>query len=174
MTTRGIDYSTLSLCDALDLAILIEEEAKERYEEFTQQMESHHTPEAARFFSFMAENEEKHRAELAERRRELFGDRAATVRREMIYDIEAPEYDEARVFMTPREALETAMRSEHKAWTFFNETVPHLEDEQVRALFQELLEEEVLHKGLVQKELAKLPPDDAFRQEDFEDDPVAK
>jgi len=172
MTIRGLDYSTLSLCDALDLAILIEEEAKERYEEFTDQMELHHTPEAARFFKFMAGNEEKHRAELADRRTKLFGDREVSVSREMIFDIEAPEYDEARAYMTPREALETAMRSEQKAWAFFNEALPHIEDAQVKALFQELLAEEVEHKRLVAVELGKLPPDDPFRQEDVEDDPV--
>jgi len=172
MTIRGLDYSTLSLCDALDLAILIEEEAKERYEEFTDQMELHHTPEAARFFKFMAGNEEKHRAELADRRTKLFGDREVSVSREMIFDIEAPEYDEARAYMTPREALETAMRSEQKAWAFFNDALPHIEDAQVKALFQELLAEEVEHKRLVEVELDKLAPDDPFRQEDVEDDPV--
>ena len=31
MTTRGIDFKALSLKDALDLAVLVEEEAKERY-----------------------------------------------------------------------------------------------------------------------------------------------
>src|SRR5206468_1401602 len=63
-TLMGIDFAALSLKDALDLAVLIEEEAKERYEDLAEQMELHHTPEAARFFRFMASNEEKHHAEL--------------------------------------------------------------------------------------------------------------
>ena len=53
-TVFGIDFSALTLKDALDLAILIEEEARERYEDFADQMEQHHTPEAGRFFRFMA------------------------------------------------------------------------------------------------------------------------
>ena len=48
-----IDFSKLSLQDALDLAILIEEEAKDRYQEFVDQLELHHTPQAASFFRFM-------------------------------------------------------------------------------------------------------------------------
>ena len=46
-TLMGIDFAALSLKDALDLAVLIEEEAKERYEDLAEQMELHHTPEAA-------------------------------------------------------------------------------------------------------------------------------
>ena len=46
-----IDFASLSLQDALDLAILVEEEAQERYLEFVDQMEQHHTKEAAGFFA---------------------------------------------------------------------------------------------------------------------------
>jgi rubrerythrin len=172
MTTRGLDYASLTLRDALDLAVLIEEEACERYQEFTDQMELHHTPDAARFFRYMAENEEKHRAELAARRRELFADQPSRVRREMLFDIEAPDYDQARAYMTAREALETALVSERKAWAFFDQVLPHVRDASVRALFEELLEEELHHQELVNKELGKLPPDDRFRHEDVEDEPV--
>jgi hypothetical protein len=49
-----IDFASLTLQDALDLAILIEEEAKERYEEFADNLSLHHTPEAAHFFTTMA------------------------------------------------------------------------------------------------------------------------
>ena len=59
-----IDFASLSLQDALDLAILVEEEAQERYLEFVDQMEQHHTQEAARFFASMAKNEQKHGEEL--------------------------------------------------------------------------------------------------------------
>lgn len=48
MATSGIDFATLSTQDALDLAILIEEEAEERYREFAHHMEVHHTPDAGR------------------------------------------------------------------------------------------------------------------------------
>lgn len=70
---RGLDFENISLLDALDFAVLIEEEARERYEEFAHQMELHRTPEAARFFWFMEGNEEKHRTALAAQRKERFG-----------------------------------------------------------------------------------------------------
>ncbi|MGZ6124987.1 MAG: ferritin family protein [Myxococcales bacterium] len=174
MTTKGIDFATLSLKDALDLAVLIEEEARERYEEFADQMQAHHTPEAAHFFRFMAGNEEKHRLELAAQRRDLFRDAPTAVTRQMIFDVEAPDYDEARAFMTAREALQAAFRAEKKAYAFFNEALPRVHEPQVKALFEELRGEEIQHQRLVLAELEKTPPDPALTADDFADDPVAQ
>src|SRR5512135_265055 len=114
MTTQRIDYKTLSLRDALDLAILIEEEAEERYTEFAAQMKLHHTPEAESFFRFMAGNEAKHGEQLSLHRTSLFGTEPRAVSRAMLWDVEAPEYDEVRASMTPRQALEVALRAEQK------------------------------------------------------------
>jgi len=172
MTIRGIDFKSLSLIDALDLAILVEDEAQERYEEFAGQMEQHRTPEAARFFRFMAENEAKHGRELSARRNQLFGRAARAVTRAMLFDIEAPEYDAARAFMSPRQAMGAAMASEVKAHQFFVEALPAIRDPEVRALFEELREEEVEHQALVQLELDKLPPDSGLSDEDFVDPPA--
>lgn len=172
MKTRGIDFAHLSLKDALDLAVLVEEEAQERYEEFTHQMESHATPEAAAFFRFMAKNEEKHGTALRARRKERFGDAARGVTRAMIFDVEAPDYDEARAFMSPRQAFETALASETKAHAFFVAALPAIADREVKALFEELRDEELEHQRLVKAEMAKLPP--ALDVGDaFADDPVA-
>jgi rubrerythrin len=174
MTIQNLDLSGLSLKDALDLATLIEEEAHERYLELADQMEQHHTPEPATFFRFMAENEAKHGAELAERRRELFGDAPREVRRTMLFDVEAPDYDEARAFMTTRRALGIALRCEEKAHAFFVGALPHVKDATVSALFAELRDEEVLHQELVRRELARLPPGEEFDGEAFVDDPNAQ
>ena len=174
MTLQGIDFGTLTLRDALDLAVLIEEEAKERYEEFAAQMDSHRTPQAAKFFRFMARNEDKHREELAARRLELFGSAAAIVTRQMLFDVEAPEYDEVRAFMTEREALQAAFRAEKKAYTFFVQALIYITDPTVRALFDELRREEVAHQQLVLAALEQTPPDSALKTEDVEDEPVAQ
>jgi rubrerythrin len=168
-----IDFAGLTLMDALDLAVLVEEEAKERYEEFADQMEIHHTAGAARFFRFMAGNEARHGDELAKRRRALFGERPRHVSRAQLWNVEAPEYDQARAFMTPRQALDVALESEVKAYGFFLAAVPHLADPDVKALFTELLHEEVEHQELVRREIAKLPPGSSEAQEDFADEPVA-
>ena len=176
MPTQGIDFATLSTQDALDLAILIEEEAEERYREFAHQMLIHHTPEASRFFTFMAGNEARHRDELAVRRAIDFGDAPRRVTRSMLWDVEAPDYDEARAFMSARRALETALRCEEKAHAFFVDALAAVRDPVVQALFEELREEEVHHQELVGRELAKLPPDVApdIDPEDFTDEPTSQ
>ena len=174
MTTRGIDFKALSLKDALDLAVLVEQEAKERYEEFAAQMDQHRTPDAARFFRYMALNEAKHGEALAARRAKLFGTAPSAVTRAMIFDVEAPDYDEARAFMSPRQAMQAALASEVKAHAFFVEALPALQDADVKALFEELREEEVEHQDLVKAELAKLPPDSGLSDEDFVDGPTAQ
>jgi len=172
--TRGIDFTSLTLQDALDLAILIEEEARDRYEEFADQMELHHTPEAAHFFRIMSKNEEKHRTELASRRTALFKDAPGAVTRTMIFDIEAPDYDEARAFMTARQALTAALRSEEKAHAFFTAALPRVTDPDVKRLFEELREEEVEHRRMVEEQIARQPDDPPFKADDFADDPVAQ
>ena len=171
---RGLDVATLSLENALDLAILIEEEARERYEEFADQMEAHHTPDAAAFFRTMAGNEEKHRSALVARRRARFGDAPTTVTRAMLFDVEAPDYDEARAFMTARAALDIALRCEQKAHAFFVEALPHIGEPQVRALFTELRDEEVHHQDLVRREIERLPADADTGGEAFVDEPAAQ
>ncbi len=170
--TQGIDFARLSLRDALDLATLIEEEALERYDELALQLEVHHTPEAAAFFRFMARQEAKHCATLAQRRARLYGTSPRTVTRDMIFDIEAPEYDAARAFMSLRQALETALAAERKARAFFADALAGLADARVRALFEELHGEEIEHERLVQAEIDKLPPGPDANPDDYGDEPV--
>lgn len=174
MAIRGIDFAKLSLMDALDLAILVEDEARERYEDLAAQMELHRTPEAAKFFRYMVENEAKHGRELLARRIQRFGDTPQAVSRAMIFDIEAPDYDAARAFMSPRNAMKAALASEVKAYEFFVAALPSLTDPEVRALFKELGDEEIDHQNLVNIELAKLPPDSGLSDEDFVDEPAAQ
>lgn len=172
MTIQDIDLQTLSLKDALDLATLIEEEARDRYEELADQMKVHHTSGPEAFFRKMIRVEEQHRKELAERRAQLFGHALGRVTRGMIYDVEAPEYDEVRQGMSARQALHAAMRSEVKAHDFFVAALPHIRNRDVKALFEELRDEEIEHQKWVQMELDRLAqtPDIAG---DISDDPVA-
>ena len=171
---KGIDFTRLSLKDALDLAILIEEEAEERYEEFVDQMEIHHTPEAAGFFRAMAGNEIKHGEQLAAQREALFHDEPSRMDRSMLWDVEAPEYAEARAFMSAREAMEVALQSEIKAHGFFIEALKHVSDLEVRKLFEDLRDEELAHRELVENEIAKLPPGPDVNPDDYSDEPVAQ
>ena len=172
MPTQGIDFARLSMKDALDLAILVEEEARDRYRELAEQMTQFHTPVAAFLFEKMARNEELHRAELLKRRAEACGDEPATVSRAMLFDVEAPEYDEARAFMTQRAAVEVALKSEIKAYEFFSGLIGKHEDKLISSLFEQLAREEMGHQALLRAELERLPPEDNV-QGDVGDEPVA-
>jgi rubrerythrin len=172
--TQGIDFTTLSLRDALDLAVLIEEEARDRYEELAEQLRVHHTPDAAAFFAKMVRIEELHRSTLVAERTKRFGNESMTVRREMIFEIEAPDYDEVRMNMTLKQALMTALHAESKAHEFFVTALASVTNTEVRALFAELAEEEIEHQNLVKAELSKLTVGTAGEPDDFSDEPVAQ
>jgi len=171
--SRTLDFSSLDLRDALDLASLIEDEAKERYEELAEQMEMHHDAEVAKFFHFMAKNEAKHGEELAERRTRLFPNQPRRVDRSMLWDVEAPGYESVHAFMSLKEALEVALAAEVKAFHYFCDVVKVIPEGEVKKLFEELKEEEIHHQDLVKQEMAKLGPEEKFSTEDFADEPVA-
>jgi len=172
--SHDIDFSELSLRDTLDLAIAIEEEAKERYDEFAEQLEVHHNPEVAKFFRFMADNEVKHAEVLAAQRAELFGNETSTADTSVIYEIEAPEYDSARAFMEIHDALEVALNAEIKAFEFYRDALPTVDDEPVHDLFVRLRDEEVRHQEMIKEIMVKVPDLEAFDPEDFADEPTAQ
>jgi rubrerythrin len=163
-----IDFATLSLQDALDLAILIEEEARDRYEEFTD------NPDAAQFFKTMAGNEAKHGEDLTMRRQSLFPGAKSRVTRAMLWDVEAPSYDASRMFMTARQAMDVALACEVKAHDFFDAALAHVSDPEVRTLFEELRQEEGEHKKLVQAIMARIPETPDADPDDLGDEPVAQ
>jgi rubrerythrin len=152
-----LDFATLDLQDALDLAILIEEEARERYQEFQRLVGGRYKGDASDVFKQMAENEAKHHAQLVARRTQLFKSAASRVDRSWFEDVEAPDRGKPRVFMGPRQALEVALESEEKAHDFFAGALKHVKDAGVKALFEELRGEELEHKKHIKKLLTKLP-----------------
>lgn len=153
-----IQFENLTLQDALDLAIMIEEEAEERYLEFAEQIGERYSGDAADFFKMMAGNEAKHARQLKERRTNLFGSAPTNVTRDMIWDVEAPNAGKPRTYMSVREALEIAMESEVKAYQFFYEALKQVKMQNVIRLFEELRDEELEHQAALKKQLAKLPP----------------
>lgn len=173
-TPKTLDFSRLDLRDALDLAILIEEEARDRYEELAAQMENQHTAEAATFFHQMVKNEARHGEDLQRRRTELFADAPRRVDRSLLWDVEAPAYETVRAFMTLREALSVALEAEEKAHQFFSAALTHPMAGPAKELFEELKQEEVLHQELVKKQLSGLPPDPGVTREDYADEPVGQ
>jgi rubrerythrin len=170
MSTR-LDLSNLTLMDALDLASLIELEAKKRYTEFADSLGSRGVDDAGAVFRSMAINETKHCDEIAERRLALFGDQPAKVRLDDIYDVEAPGMGEVRWNMSALKAYQLALYSEQKAFAFYDEALDHIEQADVRALFEELREEEAEHVRMLVKIIAKLPPSAEIELEDEDYDP---
>jgi rubrerythrin len=170
MSTR-LDLSKLTLMDALDLASLIELEAKRRYTEFAESLGSRGVDDAGAVFRSMAVNENKHCEEIAERRLALFGDKAAKVRIDDIFDVEAPDMGEVRWNMSVLKAYQLALYSEQKAFAFYDEALDYVEQPDVRALFEELRDEEAEHVNMLVKIIAKLPPSAEIELEDEDYDP---
>ena len=165
----NLDFSTLDLMDALDLAIMIEIEALERYKAFAEQIGHRFSGDAASIFQSMAKNEEKHGRQLIQRRQELFGDAPPRVSRSAIFDVEAPEAGAPRWNMAPLKAFQLALASEEKAYWFYDEALKHVADPAVRDLFAELRDEETEHVRMVKEAIEALPPGSDVDLEDEDD-----
>jgi rubrerythrin len=154
--TIQLDFATLNLQDALDIAVLIEKEAEDRYFLFADQLGQRYPGDAANFFTMMAQNEQRHGIEITERRRLLFGDAPSRVTASMIgNDIEAPAPGKAIRYMSPRHALEVAMESEIKAYKFYDNILQFIQDAPVRDLIESLRGEEIEHQRLLTEQKAK-------------------
>jgi rubrerythrin len=169
MFTR-IDFSTLTLMDALDLAHLIEVEAFRRYTLFAAQLGQRGPGEPADVFRSMAANEEKHGEQLAGRRQLLFGDAPARVTLDDLFDVEAPDVGSARWNMSPSEAFAVALAAERKAYAFYDAALPSVRQPEVKALFEDLRDEEAEHVRMVEQLIAQLPPEAAIGLEDLDAD----
>ena len=122
----------------------------------------------------MAGNEAKHEADLRMRRQAIFGDAPTRVSREMLWDVEAPDFDQSRMFMSARQAMEVALASEVKAHDFFDAALSYISNTDVRVLFEELRAEEVEHQELVKAVMSRLPNGDEANGAFDEDEPVAQ
>jgi rubrerythrin len=168
--TTSIDLSKLSLMDALDLAILIEEEACQRYKLFASQVGGGSGYDAGSFFASMADNEAKHGNELLARRMALFGKKPMNVKLVDLFDVEAPDISAPRRGMSTLQAFELGLASEKKAYDFFDGALAGITDPEVRTLFTELRDEETEHVEMLKEAMAKLPPSAGVETENDPDD----
>ena len=169
MPTR-LDFAKLDLMDALDLAVLIEAEAYDRYQLFAAQLGHRCAGDAASVFSSMAENEAKHGRELAARRKQLFGTTPRRVKRDDVFDVEAPDHGAPRSNMSTLQAFEVALAAEQKAHDFYDQALPHVTDAEIKSLFAELRDEETDHVRMVREAIAHLPPGADQEWEEDEDE----
>jgi len=168
MPTR-LDYSKLTLMDALDLATLIEVEASKRYMQFAEQLGSRYDDDAASVFQSMAVNENKHGEQIAERRLALFGDERPKVKLDDIFDVEAPDVGATRQNMSPLDAYLVALSSEKKAFAFYDLALRYVTQPDVKVLFEELQAEEAEHVRMIEEIIKKLPPEAKLAVEDQDD-----
>jgi rubrerythrin len=145
------------LAGALDFAIVLEREARDRYLNLARVMQLNGFDDVGAFFTSMARMEEHHRVELEERRKRACGDAPTE------FDVtglrphlEGPHSEEEAQVLTLRQALELALAAEGRARAFFVEALATLTDPEVRTLFAELGAEEVEHEALVQARLDSL------------------
>ncbi len=169
MSTR-LDYSKLSLMDALDLATLIEVEAFKRYTQFAERLGSRSDGDAASVFQSMAVNENKHGEQIGERRLALFGDERPKVRLDDIFDVEAPEVGAPRENMSAYKAYLVALSSEKKAFAFYDQALRYVTQPDVKALFEELRDEEAEHVHMIEEIIAKLPASAKVDLDDEDED----
>jgi rubrerythrin len=165
MPTR-LDFSKISLMDALDLATLIEVEAHKRYTQFAERLGSRGTDDAGAVFESMAVNENKHGEQLTERRLALFGNVPPKVKLDDIFDVEAPDFGAPRWNMSTLQAYQVALSSEKKAFAFYDQALRYVDQPEIKALFEELRDEEAEHVRMVEEIIAKLPPSAAIEDED--------
>ena len=162
----NLDFSKLDLMDALDLAILIEVEALERYRLFATQLGPN---DAGGVFAMMERSEAKHAKDLSTRREGLFGNAPMRVSKTDIYDVEAPDVGSPRWNMSQLSALRVALSSEEKAFHFYDQAIPHVVDDDVRRLFHDLRGEETEHVELIAGIIEKLPPEAGWELDDLDD-----
>jgi len=153
-----LDFSQLTLMDTLDLATLIEVEAFKRYQLFAEQLGRRLADDAGAVFESMAVNEKKHADELAERRVALFGETPARVRLDDLFDVEAPEVGAAYASMSVWKAYSVALQAEKRAHAFYDRALKSVTQPEIRALFEELRDEEAEHVRMIEEIMAKLPP----------------
>jgi rubrerythrin len=162
-----------SMAELLVHALVIEVEAVQSYTELAEQMRECGNSEVAELFAKMAELEARH----AEKIREKAGDIDLPDLAPWEYrwpGLEAPEnIDPAGIhyLMTPHHALKLALENELNAKTFFEVIAKGNTDKRVRAMAEEMAEDERQHVAWMEDWLAEYPEPDA--DWDYDPDPPA-
>jgi rubrerythrin len=147
-----LDFSRLDGRDALDVAMVIEDEAQLAYEHLAEWVAGDGNTEAAEFFKRMAVREKRHHDEIAERRKELFGDAPSRYDEEAPWQAEVPDYESLGRNVSLEQAFDVAMGAETRAHDFYAEVIDYIEDSAVVELFDWLRKAEVEHQRMLEEE----------------------
>jgi len=150
-----VDFSRMDGRDALDIAIVIEDEAQLAYEHLADWVAGDGNAEAAEFFKRMAVREKRHKDEITERRAELFGDVPARHDEAAPWEAELPDYESLGRGVTLEEAFTVAMGAETRAHDFYAEALEYIEEPTVAELFDWLRKAELEYQRLLTEEMER-------------------
>ena len=140
-------------------ALVIEHEAVERYREFASHMTEHGNDILAELFGQLANFEAEHAFHLTKRAAGLTLPKIAAGEHAWL-DRDAP-VPEAHAFvlrmLTPRLALEIALRAEERAKAFFEKVLAESSDAGIRELAFDMARDEEAHIAWVNEALARAP-----------------
>jgi rubrerythrin len=151
-----LDYARLSLRDAFDFAIMIEEDAQLRYEQLSRLI-GDDPGGVGDVFRAMVVNEGKHRKGLVARREALFGDEPPRIAISVLdASVERPEVLDEELPRTARAALEVTLAAEQCAHAFYSDVLARVLDPEVQTFFEDLRGEEAEHAALIERQISRL------------------
>jgi len=154
-----LDFALLTPADALDLAILLEEQARQTYLELVDLVaDAAGEPDVLEFLRSMARHEQRHAQELLARRESLYPDVLPRVTAEQLEPLGRIEVPSPTAMLSLRAGLEAALAAEQRAEAYFRQALAEVSDTEVRRLLEELAEEEVEHQRAVTARLVALAP----------------
>ncbi len=162
------EFASLSVREALNLAISIESRNADLYRQFGELFDGFQDPESceiASTFWDMAEEEERHGKALERRFVERYNDDPTPVSEEDIREkIEVPKIASGDIFAIARaqastvprnRAFEIALAAERSAAKFYNRLLETTEDMELRNLYEELASDEDDHMRILQKKIVR-------------------
>lgn len=160
-----------SIEEFLAQAYALEIEVAERYEEMADAMEVHNNPEVAGLFRELAEQSQKHGAEMKERSRNKALPRIAPWNFKWGDGDgpETPSMDKIHYLMTPYHALDMARQAETQARDFYAGVAGNAASKEIADLAAEFVTEEAEHVAVLESWITKYPkPSEDW---DFDPDP---
>ena len=147
-----VDFSMLDGQDVLDIAMQVEEEAKEHYEQLAGWLEADGKSDVAAFFTKMAGLERLHWDQLAAMRAEQYGDAPPRHSDRAVWEVEEIDYDALGKDIDLKGAFELAMDAERRAGEYYAEALEYASDPKTIELFEMLRDSEVEHLRLLRQQ----------------------
>ena len=153
-----LDFSKLDARDFLDIAVQVEEEAEDNYEQLASWTEADGNPDTAEFFRRMAGLERRHREQLVTRRRELFTDAPERQTRRGFWEVEQPDWDAIGPGLTLDAAFTLAMDAERRAGEYYAGAAEYADDPRLVELLEVLRRAEEEHLRMLREQRERMLP----------------